>query len=434
LRESSASRFDACFRRRDGSTIDVEVAMTQVVWSGRPCSFAVCRDETARRREQEALRQSEQQFRTFTELVPLLTWMTTHDGQAFYVNRRWCDYTGLTLEQSRGMGWKQCVHPDDAARVSAAWANVVATGDEYSMEVRFRRRDGMYRWFLARALPTRDADGRITRWLGICSDIDDMKHARSHLEEALAARTRDLVTARDQAEAASRVKDIFLATMSHELRTPLNSIIGFSELMLAGLAGEMTDEQHRQLTIISKSGRHLLDLISEVLDISKIETGKLTMELEALDVRALLEEQRAAFEVQASERGLELHCDLPPPGLQVLGDPKRVRQVLGNLLSNAIKYTDDGRVTVRAEPHAGTVRIVVEDTGIGITAADITNLFRPFYRAGGSTGRHGTGLGLVISRRLVEAMGGEIDVQSESGRGSRFWFTLPRAEASVAAT
>jgi signal transduction histidine kinase len=108
--------------------------------------------------------------------------------------------------------------------------------------------------------------------------------------------------------------------------------------------------------------------------------------------------------------------------------------VLGNLLSNAIKYTDDGRVTVRAEPHAGTVRIVVEDTGIGITAADITNLFRPFYRAGGSTGRHGTGLGLVISRRLVEAMGGEIDVQSESGRGSRFWFTLPRAEASVAAT
>lgn len=426
-------QFEACFRRADGSLLDVEVAHSPVLWDGRWCSFSVCRDVTERKRAEAALRQSEHQFRLFTEIVPLHTWMTTPDGQAYYFNQYWYAYTGLTPEQSLGRGWIDALHPDDLRETATRWQAAVQAGEPFMVETRIRRHDGTYRWFLARALPARDPDGSIVRWLGTSSDVDDIKTEQSRLEASLASRTRDLVAARDQAETASRVKDIFLATMSHELRTPLNSIIGFSELMLAGIAGDLNEEQQRQLEIVRRSGHQLLGLISEVLDISKIETGQLVLEPEPLALAPILEEQRQAFEIQAADCGLALEVRLPDPGLVVLGDPKRVRQVLGNLLSNAIKYTDTGGVRLWTAREDGYVRVTVEDTGIGVAPEDLPHLFKPFYRAasGRTRQRDGTGLGLAVSRRLVLAMGGSIDAASEPGRGSRFTFTLPLAGAAT---
>jgi signal transduction histidine kinase len=229
--------------------------------------------------------------------------------------------------------------------------------------------------------------------------------------------------------AASRVKDVFLATMSHELRTPLNSIIGFSDLMLNGISGPLSPEQLRQVTIVNKSGHHLLGLISDVLDISKVEAGQMPLQIESLILREMFEEQRQAFDMPARERGLELRIELPDPTVCVRADAKRARQVISNLVSNAVKYTDRGCVSLRAELDGAMVRIAVEDTGIGIPAEELPGMFQPFHRIQAPKGviRDGTGLGLAIARRLVTAMNGEIGVESEPGKGSRFWFTLPRA-------
>ena len=248
----------------------------------------------------------------------------------------------------------------------------------------------------------------------------------------VAERTRELVVARDLAESSNRIKDVFLATMSHELRTPLNSIIGFSDVLLSGIAGELNAEQKTQLGIIHKSGQLLLALISDVLDISKIEAGELRLHLATVPLQELLREQQHVFELQARDRGLALRFECPAQPVQVLADAQRVRQVVGNLLSNAIKFTDRGSVGLSVEVLEHTVRVTVHDTGIGIGPAERENLFKPFQRAAPKHGGHrdGTGLGLAISRRLVEAMGGEIGVSSEPGHGSRFWFTLPLARAA----
>lgn len=427
--ERKPGRFEAVFRRSDGSTIDVEVSYTPVLWDGRWCAFSICRDITDRKQTDARLRQSEQEFRLFAEFVPMMTWMADPRGEIYYLNQRWYDYTGMRPEQSVGQGWTRALHPDDAAAAAPAWKDSVETGAPFAYELRARRHDGTYRWFLSRGMPVRDASGHVVRWIGISTDVDDIKNAQARLEETLALRTQDLIAARDQAESANRVKDIFLATMSHELRTPLNAIIGFSELMLAGITGAMNEEQTRQLEIIRKSGHQLLGLITEVLDISKIETGQLVLQPAPLELAPLLDEQRQAFEIQAGERSLRLDVELPDGDLRAVGDPKRVRQVLGNLLSNALKYTDAGTVRVWAERTGHEARIIVEDTGIGIAPRDVANLFQPFYRAESGTGpqREGTGLGLAVSRRLARAMGGDIVVASEVGHGSRFSFTLPLA-------
>jgi signal transduction histidine kinase len=222
---------------------------------------------------------------------------------------------------------------------------------------------------------------------------------------------------------------VFLATMSHELRTPLNSIIGFSDILLGGIAGELNAEQKTQLGIINKSGLHLLALISDVLDISKIEAGQLTLRPAPIVLAELLQEQERVFTLQARDRGLAIRFEPVGHDVRVLADAQRLRQVIGNLLSNALKYTDQGAVGLVAEVVDGAARITVWDSGVGIPLEEQQHLFKPFRQVAPKQGgsREGTGLGLAISRRLVEAMGGTIGVSSEPGRGSRFWFTLPLA-------
>jgi signal transduction histidine kinase len=254
-----------------------------------------------------------------------------------------------------------------------------------------------------------------------------LRRLNEELERLVQERTRGLAAARDVAESSNRGKDMFLATMSHEMRTPLNSIIGFSDVLLGGMAGELNEEQRTQLGIIHKSGQQLRALIGDVLDISKIEAGQLRLDLARVPLQDVLLEQRRVFELQAHERGLQLEYECPPEPIEVVADPQRLRQVIGNLMSNALKFTDRGSVGLVAERLGDRVRITVHDSGVGIAPADQPDLFKPFRRLaprhGGS--REGTGLGLATSHRLVQAMGGEMGVSSEPGRGSRFWFTLP---------
>jgi len=255
---------------------------------------------------------------------------------------------------------------------------------------------------------------------------------RDHLEEIVAERTRELAKAKEAAESAARHKSAFLATMSHELRTPLNSIIGFSGVLEQELAGPLNDEQKKQLGMISDSAEHLLALINDVLDISKIEAGQLKVEAGPVEVRTVIEKAVRTVTPLAEGKNLALELEIDPEAGLVIADSRRVEQVLLNLLSNAIKFTDKGTVRVRCTAEGAMVRISVTDTGIGIQKEYLERLFKPFTQieTGLSRKYEGTGLGLSISRRLVVLMGGEIMVESEPGRGSTFSFTLPRERSA----
>jgi signal transduction histidine kinase len=250
--------------------------------------------------------------------------------------------------------------------------------------------------------------------------------ARLATHLVLAEQTAELAVALDRAEEADRLKSVFLATMSHELRTPLNSIIGFTGIMLMGLVGPLAPEQKKQLGMVQDSARHLLELINDVLDISKIEAGQIELAHHPFDMRTTIQKSIEKIAPLADKKGLAVTAVIAPPVDQFIGDRRRVEQILINLLSNAVKFTERGEVRIESQVEDGWLITRVIDTGIGIQPEDMDSLFKPFRQVDSGITRlnEGTGLGLSISKRLVELMGGSIQVESEWGKGSRFVFAL----------
>ncbi len=262
----------------------------------------------------------------------------------------------------------------------------------------------------------------------------ELSRYRDHLTDLVAERTQqledanhDLRVAKERAEDADRIKSAFLATMSHELRTPLNSIIGFTGIILQGLAGPLSSEQEKQLGMVRQSASHLLALINDVLDISKIEAGELKISSEEIDISASLLSVARTMQPAAEAKGLRLVTDVDPRTGVITGDRRRLEQVIMNLLSNAIKFTEEGAVSLKSERKEGRVVISVSDSGIGIAPENISDLYTPFHQIdSGTTRKHeGTGLGLSICKKLVEMHGGTIAVESEAGVGSTFTVTIP---------
>ncbi|MEO8025851.1 MAG: ATP-binding protein [Bryobacteraceae bacterium] len=297
----------------------------------------------------------------------------------------------------------------------------LATGVPYTLQHRFDSPDGSYRYLRQRGQPVKDESGRVVRLIGTVQDVTERVEAEERLIEV-----------KEEAEAASRAKAEFLAMMSHELRTPMNGVLGMASL-LADTA--LTEEQRDYVSTIETSGRALLEIINDVLDISKIEAGKLSIEKIPFDLRAVVSDSLRMVEGPARLRHLELKANVDAKIPQsVDGDPVRIKQVLVNLLSNAVKFTKVGGVTldVRLVSEDGRrVRWTVTDTGIGIPDAVKQQLFEIFTQGDSSTTRRfgGTGLGLAISRRLTELMDGTIGVDSVEGKGSAFWFEVPVSES-----
>ncbi len=281
-------------------------------------------------------------------------------------------------------------------------------------------------WARPRRLPPEQV-----RLLGTLADatsiaVDNVR-SLAELERQVAERTAELSRAVARAEAADRLKSAFLATMSHELRTPLNSVIGFTGILLQELAGPINAEQRKQLGMVQASARHLLALINDVLDLSKIEAGQLQVHVEPFDLRETIERAVASVRPQAEAKGLALAAEIAPEVGGLASDARRVEQILLNLLNNAIKFTERGEVRLTAGVAGEWVRIAVADTGMGIRPEDLAKLFRPFQQldVGLARNHEGTGLGLAICRRLAGLLDGEVTAESEWGRGSRFVLSLP---------
>lgn len=257
--------------------------------------------------------------------------------------------------------------------------------------------------------------------------VDDRTVTLQETNLKLRAALEELAVAKERAEAADRLKSAFLATMSHELRTPLNSIIGFTGILLQELGGPINEEQRKQLAMVRTSANHLLSLISDILDISKIEAGQLTVASEPFNLRESILKVTQSVRPLAEKKGLELSVEVAEDVGEVIGDARRVEQILLNLLSNAVKFTEQGGIRVNCAGEAGNYVTTVADTGVGIKREDIAGLFEPFRQIDSGLNRkyEGTGLGLSICKKLVELMGGTIRVDSCPDNGSTFGFTLP---------
>jgi two-component system sensor histidine kinase/response regulator len=404
--------------RKDGIIIYTDVTTAKVVLAGRECNVGFFTDITERKKTEEALRKSEHRYRSYIELTNQLAWVTNNDGGIVVDIPDWRKYTGQSYEEIKGLGWSKVIHPDDVERVMQVWQQAVKTRSAYEAEYRIRRFDGIYRYFLARGIPVFNQEGTIQEWVGTCIDVTELKKTEENLRGSM-----------KEAEEANRLKSQFLANMSHEIRTPMNAIIGMTGIMLDT---NLSDEQREYLRIVKESSYSLLGLLDDILDLSKIEAGRVELENIDFDLRTMVEGVIDNLITRASSKELELACSIDsavPPFLR--GDPARLRQTLINLGGNAIKFTEKGEVVIQVELQAeteehATLLFSVTDTGIGIPEDKTAKIFESFTQADGSTTRKygGTGLGLSISKRLVELMQGEIGVESQPGKGSRFWFTV----------
>ncbi len=416
-----------------------EIPVSQVILSHRDASGEVkylsmtMRDISERRRAQEQLQRSYAQHQAITEAVHDNLFMVDPSGTLVWWNRRVEETTGKAPAQLRGAPALNFFDERDRPAVALALQEAFVVG---SAEVVARLLTPVgpveYEYTGRRVL---DAGGNVIGVAGSGRDISERKrneqtlqHLNEGLERRVEERTAEMAAARDEAERANRAKSEFLSRMSHELRTPLNAILGFGQLL--EIDPRIAGKEHDWVLEIGKGGRHLLELINEVLDLARVESGQFSVSLEPVALLPLVQECLAMLRPQAQARHIALpeaarRCDV-----QVQADRTRLKQVLLNLLSNAIKYNREaGSVGIGCEADEGGVRIQIDDSGAGLTPEQQARLFVPFERLDADQ-KHieGTGIGLALSKRLVELMGGQIGVDSQPGQGSRFWVRLPAAQ------
>ena len=390
--------------------------------------------------EVAALRQSEQAFKTLVENLPDIVLRMDRSLQYLYANPALEQQLGVAPGYLVGKSAHDlAIEPTTVGAFDARLQEVFQTGQPHTLQLALPAHDGSLRQYRVRIVPEFDQRPTVVTVLVIATDMTDLFHAQADLErrnvqlEAAAdlARRHDELRSADLALAqAARLKDEFMASMSHELRTPLTGVLGLAEALQAQTYGPLNERQLRSLRLIEQSGRHLLDLINDILDLSKIEAGQLELTKVACAAEDVCHASLQIVAGLAQEKGHAVHFAIEPVAIDLMADPRRLNQMLVNLLSNAVKFTPPGGslgLQVDGDEAACDVRFAVWDTGIGIAPEDVPLLFRPFTQLDSSlTRRHaGSGLGLVLTRRMAELHGGRVEVESAPASGSRFTIILP---------
>jgi len=402
-------------RKKDGTVFPVEIVGGPYLWRGRKVMFSLAHEITDRVKAEEALKQTWDRLSMATRVAGVGIWdYDVIENKLVWDDKMFALY-GITPDQFGGAydAWRAGLHPEDRQRGDDEIQLALRGEKDFDTEFRVAWPDGSTHHIRAYANVQRDGEGRAVRMTGTNWDITPQKQAE-----------RELILSREEAYRANRAKSEFLSSMSHELRTPMNAILGFGQLL--DLDKSLGPSQLDYVQEITKAGRHLLELINEVLDLSRIETGKIDLSMEPVACDALIDECISLVDPLATKRGISLNHESTPE-LAVFADRIRLKQVVVNLLSNAIKYNSpEGRVDVACSVEDGKVSITVTDTGPGIPKDRMVELFVPFSRLGAEAGEiEGTGIGLTISKRLTEMMGGRIGARSTVGIGSSFWIELP---------
>ncbi len=386
--------------------------------------LAITRDVTMLRKAEQAMRESEKRFRELANNFAQLAWMTDETGAAFWYNERWYEYTGTSFEEVQGRGWQTVQHPDHLSRVVEKFSDCVRRGALWEDTFPLRGRDGRYRWFLSRAIPIRDESGRVIRWFGTNTDVTDLREAEQALREA-----------NERLEQTDRNKNEFLGVLSHELRNPLAPIR--NSIYVLEKAAPGSSQAGRARRVIDRQVHQMTRLIDDLLDVTRISRGKVSLHREPLELNELVRRTAEDHLSVFTQSGVELAVSLAPDPLYVDGDRTRLAQIVGNLLQNAAKFTPKGghagiEVGRDAAEH---VTVHVRDDGPGLAPAVLARLFEPFVQAEMTLDRTrgGLGLGLALVKGLAELHGGAVSAHSEgAGKGAEFVVRLPLVSAAAA--
>ncbi len=385
------------------------------------------------------LKSQAQLYSTLINTIPHVIWLAKANGFIEFFNMTWFKLTGLSAAESLGDGWVNSIHPDEVTAFIQQWDTGVKSSKRFEGELRIKLVDKNYHLFHYICTPVLNEHEQITNWVGVSIDISYIRQAEQvlkdfnqRLTEEVEVRTRTLLAqeaelrkAKEAAEVANRAKTIFLANMSHELRTPLNAILGY--LQMLQWEKNLTHEQQRAILVAYRNSQHLSTLLNDLLELSRIESNHLSINESEFLLSEFLQDLTDIFSVRAIDKNLsfktELAGNLP---MSVVTDAIRLRQILFNLLSNAIKFTEVGTVTLQVEIQEEQLFFGVYDTGCGIAEHDQSLIFESFHQLGDIKQKsEGMGLGLAISQRLVQLMGGSLHVRSNVNEGSRFWFKVP---------
>jgi PAS domain S-box-containing protein len=362
----------------------------------------------------EALTEARRQFQFLAEFIPQIVWRTHANGDHDYFNKRWYDYTGLSYEESKDKGWSLVLHPEDYGRTLEVWSHSLATGESYDIEYRFRKNDGTYRWFLARALPIRNAEGNIVKWFGTCTDIHDQKEALESLEHS----QQELSAKNEELKRINNDLDNFIYTASHDLKAPISNLEGLINLLEMKTGSKLHEPERRIIALIEASVAKLKRTIVDLTEITKVQK-ELHAEAESVLLQEVLKdvEMDVSQLIEESDARIYTHFEVP----SIRFARKNIRSILYNLLTNAIKYRSPERtiqINIHSVQQNSYILLSFADNGLGIQADQIEKIFLMFKRV--HTHVEGSGIGLYIVKRIIENNGGKIEVESEPGKGTTF--------------
>jgi PAS domain S-box-containing protein len=414
--------------RLDGEVIHVEIASLLFQYEGEMAIQLILRDITEQKRAQEALIESERNFRELADAMPHMVWSARPDGTVDYRNTEWFKFVGIPPDITIKHDWYAMIHPDDREQAASHWKTTVATGKPSQLECRMQdaRHPGRYRWFLSRIVPVKDENGNVTRWYGTSTDIDNVRRTtqrKKELEELAAALTEQ----RSQLVMLNRAKDEFISLASHQLRTPATGVKQYIGMALEGFAGEPTPEMRAFLEKAYESNERQIAIINDLLQVAKVDAGKVNLQTEEVDlvelIRGVIHEHASHF-VDREQEVIFKPC---MKSLHITADQNRFRMVLDNLIDNASKYTPHGKqIEIQLTKSAGKVLIAIRDEGVGIDPSDTEKIFRKFSRLDNPLSAHvgGSGLGLYWAQKIVDLHHGHIAVNSTPGAGSTFTIIL----------